>query len=280
MKIVCFVAALAACAGAASAQIDVASAGQLSNGNYAVQDTYTSFGGNNSLANAKAEFVGGNLNLLFGGRLNNGFEKLAVFFDTGSNGSSTLSGIDGGNAGGLKFDAAFAPDYALLINGDGSTLYMNFTSYDAGGAASGTYLGNVPWSNGGAAAAVGGSDNGTRASINNGFGGLGFGFGSMTPGDIAAAAAVNTGMGISIPVGVLGITSSSVFKVSAMILGNDGSTVSTQVLGGVGGAIGGYPGANTVDFGTIAGDQYFVIPTPGALALVGLGGLVATRRRR
>jgi hypothetical protein len=272
--------ALVASAGVASAQIDSASAGQLANGNYAVQTSYTSFGSGNSLANAKSEFSGANVNILFGGKLGTGFEKLAVFFDTKAGGSSTLSGAAGTNAGGLKFDTEFKPDFAVVLNGDGTNLYMDFTSFDAGGANTGSYIGQVGWSNGGSGVPTGGTDNGVRASINNSGSGISFGFGTLTAGDAASAASYNTGMGLSLPLSLLGITSSSSFKVSAMILGGDGSTLSTQVLGGVGSAIGGYNGANTYDFSTIAGDQYFVIPTPGAMALLGLGGLVALRRKR
>ncbi len=272
--------ALAAAAGSAQAGIDTASAVQLALGNFAVQNAETSFGGNNSLANAKAEIVGGNLNLLFGGRLNTGYEKLVIMFDTKAGGANNLPFVSGANMGGMVLDAAFDADYAFVLNGDGSTMYIDKTTYDFGGNGAGSYVGQVGWSNGGVDVPSGGSQNGERASVNNQGGGLPFGFNNLDAGGLATAAGYNTGVGFSIPLANIDAGPYSFFDVFAVIVGGDGSTLSTQTLGGSGNGIGAYPGAGGFNFNNVQGDQYFRVPTPGSAALLGLAGLVAGRRRR
>ncbi len=273
-------AVLAAAAGTASAAIDTASAVQLALGNFAVQTSETSFGGNNSLANAKAEIAGGNLNMLFGGKLNGGFEKLLIMFDTKAGGANTVSGVAGANVGGMVLDAAFAADYAFVLNGDGTTMYIDRTVFDFAGNPTGSYVGQVGWSNGGSDVPAGGSEAGERASVNNQGGGLPFGFNFLDLAGQGTAAGYNTGIGFSVPLANLDLGPTSFFDVFVVILGGDGSTLSTQALGGVGNSIGGYGPVGSVNFNQIPGDQFFSVPTPGAAALIGLAGLVAGRRRR
>lgn len=273
--------ALVAAAGSAQAGIDSASVVQLALGNFAVQNAETSFGGNNSLANCKAEIAGGNLNLMFGGKLSTGFEKLVIMFDTKAGGANTLPFVAGANMGGMTLDATFDADYAFVLNGDGSTLYIDRTVYDFAGNGAGNYVGSVGWSNGGVDVPVGGSQNGERASVNNQGGGLPFGFNFLDAGGQATAAGYNTGMGFSVPLSQIDVPfADSFFDVFAVIVGGDGSTLSTQTLGGSGNGIGAYPGAGGFNFNNVQGNQFFSLPTPGAAALLGLGGLVAGRRRR
>ncbi|MFN0011275.1 MAG: hypothetical protein ACKVS8_06475 [Phycisphaerales bacterium] len=273
--------ALVAAAGSAQAAIDTASPAQIALGNFAVQTSETSFGGGNSLANAKAEIVGGNLNMLFGGRLNTGFERLMIMFDTKAGGANAPAFVDGANVGGMVLDAGFDADYAYILNGDGGTMYINRTTYDFAGNGAGNYVGQVGWANGGGDVPAGGSENGERASVNNQGAGLPFGFNFLDGAGLATAAGYNTGMGFSVPLSALDLgPAPSFFDVFVVILGGDGSTLSTQALGGVGNSIGGYGGIGGVNFNNIPGNQFFSVPTPGAAALLGLGGLLAGRRRR
>lgn len=248
----------------------------------AVQNTYSSFGGNNSLAAAYAQVGGGNLNLFLSGKLGTGFEKLVIFFDTVAGGQNTITGTPNqgvlGNITGLTFDAGFSPDYMFQINGDGTNHYVDWADLNNPGG--GVYVGSGGYNTVGGAL-TGGAGLGVGATINNAGGGLPFGFGSMTPGDVAAAAAYGTGIEIRIPLGLLS-NPAGTFTASAFILGGDGSTRSTQFLGGVGGGIadGDYSGAGGLNLNNIGGNQYFGIPAPGSLALLGLGALVAGRRRR
>jgi hypothetical protein len=274
----------------AATSVAGAAAGQVVDGNLdgsygaplVVQDTYSSFGGGNSLAAAYAQIGGGNLNLFFSGKLGTGFEKLVVFFDTVAGGQNTITGTPGqgvlGGIAGLTFDMGFSPDYMFQINGDGTTHYVDWADLNNPGG--GVYLGSGGYNLVGGALS-GGAGLGVSATINNSGSGLPFGFGVMNPADVAAAAAYGTGIEIRIPLGLLS-NPTGAFTASAFILGGDGTTRSTQFLGGIGGGFsdGDYSSVAGLNLNHIPGNQYFVIPAPGSLALLGLGALAAGRRRR
>lgn len=258
--------------------IDTLSPGQIANGPVAVQNTQTSFGGNNFLGAAYYEVDGGNLNLMFVGRLGTGNERLAVFFDVAPGGANVLPGGQFGlNNAGMRFDAAFTADHSIVVNVGGTTMFMDRNTYDAGGnLASSAFEGANPASNGGGVS----FGSGLRASVNNaGYAGP-FGFGLLNPGDIAGILGNNAGIGLSVPLALLGVNIGDTIRISAMILGGDGATMSTQVLGGVNAGIANYPNSSQIDFNQIEGNQYFTIPAPGAAALMGLGLIAAGRRRR
>lgn len=248
----------------------------------AVQDTYSSFGSGNSLAAAYAQVGGGNLNLFFSGKLGTGFEKLVVFFDTVAGGQNTITGTPGqgvlGGIAGLTFDSGFSPDYMFQINGDGTNHYVDWA--DLNNPSGGVYVGSGGYNLVGGALS-GGTGLGVAATINNAGSGLPFGFGAMNPGDVAAAAAYATGVEIRIPLGLLS-NPAGTFTASAFILGGDGTTRSTQFLGGIGGGFSenDYSSVAGLNLSNIPGNQYFEIPAPGSLALLGLGVLAAGRRRR
>lgn len=247
-----------------------------------VQNTQSSFGGDSSLAAAYARISGGNLNLFFSGKLGNNFEKLVVFFDTTAGGQNTITGTPNqgvlGGVAGLTFDPGFSPDYMFQINGNGSNHFVDWA--DLNNPAGGVYVGSGGYNVVGGGLS-GGAGFGVAATINNSGSGLPFGFGSLSAGDVAAAAAYGTGVEISIPLAVLNNPGAN-FTASAFILGGDGTTRSTQFLGGIGGGFANndYGHVNGLNLGAIGGNQYFGIPTPGAAALLGIGALVAGRRRR
>ncbi len=281
-----------ALAGSALA-VDTISSAQAALGAFATQANQSSFGGGNVLAGAYASIAGGNLNLLATGRAGNGFERFVVFVDNlAGGGAATLpggvQGIEG--AAGLTFDTGFRPQTAIVVNGDGGTIYANFTGNLGGTVATG-YVGSFPRTNGGLASPSGGSGSpDLRASFNDAFGGGEFGFGLLSPGSALTYAAATTGAGLSIPMDALGITEHGNFLVAIAILGGDGATISNQWLGPVGdfgGAItgggatfGNYPGSSGVDLNLVPGNQFFQVPTPGAMGLLVLGGLAIVRRRR
>lgn len=293
MKIRLCVAALltASMAGAASAAIDSINPVQAALGPFASNGAQSSFGGNNVLSRAYASIDSGNLDLLVTGRMNTGNERFVVFVDNlaGGGAASLPAGLFGLNAAGLTFDTGFRPQTAIVINGDSGGIFVDFNA-NIGGAVASSFIGGQARSNGGLPLGGGSGSPDIRASFNDSFAGGEFGFGLLSPAAAAAYASATTGAGVRVPLAALGVASDSAFLVSVAILGGDGSTISNQWLGsanGFGGVINGsgngfnnYPGAGSVDLNLVPGDQFFRVPTPSAAGLLGLGSLVALRRRR
>lgn len=102
----------------------------------------------------------------------------------------------------------------------------------------------------------------------------------------AAAAAVATGIELSIPLAALG-NPGGAFRISAMINGSNHDYLSNQFLGGLtppqgnlgGDGAGSFNGTvGQLNLNSFAGDQYFtVVPEPASLALFGLVCLVRRR---
>jgi len=289
-----------------------------------VQTVQTQFGdanppgnlGGSELDAAYARVEGGRLYLMLTGNHEPNFNKLEVFFDTKPGGENTLTttpGYDydtgGGwvtyNLGGLTFDTGFAADYHMFSRwGSGTGPYtVDFVNRNGGGSAM------VPGSTGSSGNAVGltaaGSilagnlgpnASGTALSQNLDFAindnnALGV-IGGTGAANMAAAAAVTTGMEFSISLADLG-NPGSVIRVVAMIDNGDHNYLSNQLLGplaagtgnlggdGGGGFTGTLSGVNLNQF---AGLQYFeiVVPEPasGSLVLLGLTAMLVRRKNR
>lgn len=295
MKNIVCVAGLALCASAALGQID-----GVKEANYgaalAVQSVDTGFGnaagGNVQTASgseldaAYARTSGADLNMMLTGNLESNFNKLEIFIDFRAGGMNTLDGsIPGAGAlTGLTFDADFSADLWISVTCGGGPFGVYVNAWELGVGSPSDYLG----SNSGSGALGGGGNNwlGLALGLDNSNGaGIGGGNGAA---NAAAALAVSTGVEISIPLAFFGGSVNGA-KVSAMINGGGHDYLSNQVLGGLpagtgnlgGDGAGGFTGSlSGVNFNQFAGNQYFVIPAPGAAALLGLGGLVALRRRR
>lgn len=268
----------------------------------AVQDNQTGFGASNlgeqfnangsALANSAYRIENGNLYLFVGGNLESNFNKLEIFFDTGVAGQNRLRGDnadvdfnglnrmgDNGTGNGLTFDAGFQASLYFTTSGGGNP-YAMFASYAQllpGGGGPGGYLGTTN----GAGAPLSGGTNvlNTAFAINNSFVDSVGGNSVLTPGQLAAYNACDTGFEMMIPLASLG--NPSELRIAIMVNGSGHDFLSNQIMAGLGGSANlGEP--RNVNFNQYAGAQYITIPipAPGAAALAGLGLLAAARRRR
>ncbi|MDX2147117.1 MAG: hypothetical protein SFZ23_06300 [Planctomycetota bacterium] len=287
------VAALCAAAGVASAQVVDGSLDGVYGAPLSIQNTQTQFGDSNlgqtrfangsELNAAYARVSGGNLYLMLTGNLQSNFNKLEIFIDSKAGGQNQLRGdnpnvdFNGLNRmAGLRFDAGFEADYWISSTG-GDTgggnfgYFVNYSELLTAGGGSGGFVGG----NNGSGALTGGSGLGIASAINNS---NTLGVGPGTGLDNGLNGSPSTGIEFAIPLSVIGSPVGE-FKISAFINGGGHDFVSNQVLGGLGGSNNlGEP--SQVNFANVAGDQYFVVPTPGASALLGLGTLLVGRRRR
>lgn len=281
------IAATAAVAAPASAQIVVNGTKDAAYGTaLAVQTVETQFGDNFSeLDAAYGQVSGGRLNLLLTGNIEANFNKLEIFIDskTGGQATFTSAGNDGSaNMNGLKFDTPFTADYHIIARrgADAGNDKFDldfarlttpaFTSYsDVLGGLTGT--GSTGTGVNASAIQVG-YDNSNTAGV----------LGGTAAADQTAAAAVTTGLELSIALSDLGYAGGPIRIMAGQ--NNQGHDFwSNQFLGGVpaGTANLGSPGSK--DFTTFAGNQFFTVapePATGVLSAFVVLGLGALSRRR
>ena len=307
-------AAVMICGASAMAQIAVNGTCDAAYGNpKAAQSVHTGFGnatdGVNSFANgseldagyAKIDAVNGYLYLFLAGNLQSNFNKLEVFIDSDTTGGQNeirsdnadidynglnKMGRDNVNGyAGLKFDTGFAADFCLMTTIGGSpevVQYANIAQMLTDGGGVGAYLGNGAFSGPTGVNLIDDQVYGCQLSISNANTG-GVSGDSANPG---SGCGVITGIEMRIPLALLAWDGVSDIKICAFINGNGHDYVSNQVLGslplgsgnlggdGVGGYLGGFPGAlRGVNFATIAGDQFFSATGPDVCGSVCLGDL-------
>lgn len=273
-----------------------------------VQTVETGFGDNNSELNAAwAQVQDGVLYLTLTGNLEENSNRLNIFIDSVAGGENVVTNNTGfggdnpdndgwaGKYAGFTFDSGFAADYLLILrhgavagpqfnvdfNSVGSTSVVESVLDIFGGALTGSN------------ASVGPSGLGV-AFNNSNLAGIGGGQGAA---DQTAAAAVQTGVELAIPLSAIGNPGpGECIKISAMINGSNHDYLSNQFLGPIDGTApfdqinlggdgaGGFNGTvgqlNLNNDTYASGEQYFsvcVVPEPSsvvlfALSLLGLGG--------
>jgi len=260
-----------------------------------VQTTQTQFGDNLSELNAAFGTIsGGRLQLAFTGNIEDNFNKIEIFLDSRDGGQNVYSSAGNDNTGtmnGFTFDSGFTADYHLIFRrgNDGSNRF----DVDISNLQTGTFssYGNVL---GGSQTGAGSTGTGVNASPilvaydNSNVAGV---LGDTGPADQAAAAAVTTGLEFSIDLN--DILASGPVRVFAFVNNSDHNYASNQFLPGLvnpqgnlgGDGTGGFNGSlGQLDMNNFypgrAEGWFTVVPAPGAAALLGLGGLLAIRRKR
>lgn len=305
------VVALAAAAGAAHGQaIDgVLTPGDGYGAPVFVQGVQTGFGpapNGSELGAIYCKSDATHVTLFFAGSLERNFNKLNVFLDTKSGGQNTLTSTNPTNDGwaskynGFTFDAGFSADYLVTFRRgfDGSIAPSGSDVFDVdfaeiGGSnggrlgralsvtPNGTLLNNTIGSLPAFAAVVGYTNSTTSIGGTQGA--------AVNPAD---ALGLSGGIEFRLPLSSIGLSAGQTFLLSAHITNGDHNYLSNQFAGsmglgqtnlgsdGTGAFFNEGPGPRGVNLNNFAGTQHVLIPAPGAMALLAVGGLVAGRRRR
>jgi hypothetical protein len=289
--------ALALATSVSASVIDGTTSGDAYGAPRAIQTVETQFGDNFSELNAAYGVLGGGqLDLALTGNLEGNFNKLHILIDSAAGGFNVfpaLPGNDGvGVYAGMTFDAGFEPDYHLILrrgNDSGNDKFDVdfarlgtglFTSqFDIMGGQTG--IGTVNPGPANASSIQVAYDNSNVAGVLGGTG----------PANQPAAAAVLTGVELSIALSDLGYAGSGDIKVMAFVAGGDHRYLSNQFLGGLAApqsnlgsdGFGNYIGAGAIggnfNFNNYAGAQCFTVPEPATLSVLALSGLALLRRR-
>jgi len=217
----------------------------------------TSAGGS-ELDAAYAVVQGGNLHLFFAGNLKRAeeYNHYDIYIADGRAGQNTVNAsgaLSGSN--GSKFSPGFSATYALDINTD-STTYVN--RYDMTQTlASSSYLNGFPNSSGTSHNLL----DGVVASFNNS-NAAGVVGGAPSAADQAAAAAVTTGLELSIPLARLGNPVGGQLKVLAVLNGGGNDFLSNQFLPGLPGEpVGNLGNGGVFDF-SLQPNMFFTVNVP------------------
>jgi hypothetical protein len=296
-------AALALCAGAATAQTGTNFIGGYGAPLFS-QTVGTGFGNSNighpDFANGSeidglfGKVVGGVLRIGISGNLESNFNKLDLFFDVKPGGQNRLRGDnagvdfnglnrmgDDGSGNGLRFDTGFDADYwaGYTIGNASPEHYLNAAVLATGGGGPGTFVGGGPKP--GLPVIFGVGPNGAPISItsnnSNVLGVNNFGAPFDSP-----PGSVDTGVELWVSLAELGWDGVSPIKVAGFVNGGSHDFLSNQLIGGLPPTQPNVGEPRSTDLNQYPGLQFVVVPVPGpsSLALVGLGGLLAARRRR
>jgi hypothetical protein len=280
---------IAAMAAPASAQIVVDGTKDAGYGSaLAMQTIETGFGDNFSELDAGYGLIdGGRLYLMLTGNVENNFNKLEIFIDSKAGGQSVFDSSGNDNAGrmdGLVFDAGFTADYHIIFR-RGTDNGNPKVDVDFANLAAQSASGYLDIMTGSGFDGTGSTGTGVNASpIQVGYdnsNAAGVGGNTGVAANQAAAAAVSTGLELSIDLADLGYAG-GVINVMVGQNGGGHDFWSNQFLGGLpvgsvnlgGDGAGNFTGEGAIDFTQVDGSQYFrVVPEPASVGLLGLAGL-------
>jgi hypothetical protein len=235
----------------------------------------------------------GNLDLFLSGNFENNGNHLNIFVHGGDPGQNVLNAPATATLqkmNGSVFSPGFQATWAFDMNDYQGTLYNEEYTYGGPGVINGGYVGSVPETSTGIAPAAipggGGFPAFSTIALNNLNGSTMGPAGAAT--NQAAAAAVQTGFEISIPLSQIGWSGGPIM-VLADINGGGDTYLSNQFLPGLAvgtGNVGGggpYTGPNsgTFNFANSPG-QYFTVqvPEPASIGVLGAAALMLAARRR
>jgi len=302
MRGVCVIVALVG-ASPALAQVDGANFGAEFGPALFGQTVGTQFGNNTDAtrdsANGSeidamyARIEGTTLFLGSAGNLETNFNKLDLFIDFRAGGQNHLRGDnadvdfdglnrmgDDGTGNGMTFDDVFSPDlYLTYTNGVGGSgnpeHFLNAAELLTGGGGDGNFVGGGEKSLG----AIVGVGPGGMALSADGDNSNVLGVANLGDPFDSDPATVDTGFEFSIDLGTLGYADGDVL-IAGFVNGGGHDFLSNQVVGGLPDGFGNLGEPRNIDFSTIDGNQFVLIPAPASVALLGIGSLLATRRRR
>lgn len=229
--------------------------------------TINSAFGSNEIDAAYTKVEDGKLFLMITGNLQNNFNKLEVFFDTGdqitTNVYTSAGNDNSGNMNGMRFDTDFSPEYQIIMRRgfDGSTNLFDLDISNLATAQSDFYGNLFSNSQTGAGSTGTGTVNSNPIEVaydDSNTAGITDGDNSGSAADQAAAAAVTTGIELCIDLTDLGNPSGSM-KIMVLLNNDSHNFMSNQTLGGLPVGTDNLGNPANVDFSTYAGDQYFPV---------------------
>ena len=231
-------------------------------------------------------FVAGNLNT-------SAFNKIYLFIDsdsgaTGQNPITETGGVDFGVLGdmtGLAFDAGFVPNYFVgYVNGASTEHYLNAQALPDVPNGSGSFIGGGDRTGGAPDPITGLGPNGagdvTATTNNSNVGGVaGVQFQATGVWD-SDPNTVDEGFEFRVELAGIGYVGGTDIKIGGAVAGQDFGFWSNQVIGGLPTGSGNLEGAQSIDFTSIAGDQFATYTVPGTLtqAAIPLDGDITGER--
>ena len=201
--------------------------------------------------------------------------RFELFVDTGAGGQNVIQGATYplGTFDGMRFDAGFAASFFLEAFASGGPDFGQpyrlelFEQRFISGAWTAQYVGGIPFGQSGPLSGSSNPESIAAAIDDSNHGGLAQGCGAGAPGP------VTTGIELGIPLAALDNPTGTIRACALYRFGS----VTNQVLGTLPVGTCGLGSPGSVDFSSIAGDQYFTLPSTTSVPVPSPGLTLAPR---